>query len=102
MVHAVRTIQVESGSELDRLLDQVADGPIELERNGARYRLDRVEPPLRIRTGEADDIWADYDPERAIAGMEAAFGSWSDIDAEALKAAIYRAREEGSRPPDRP
>ncbi len=32
----------------------------------------------------------------------AALGSWKDIDADAMIANIYRAREEGNRPPIRP
>ena len=30
------------------------------------------------------------------------FGSWNDVDADAMISNIYRAREEGSRPPTRP
>jgi len=47
-----KTIEVESGSELDRLLDEADEAPVRLVRNGVRYRLDR----------EGADIWADYDP----------------------------------------
>jgi hypothetical protein len=90
---ATKTIHVEPGSEIDHLLDQAASGPIDLERRGEHYRLNRVERDVK-------DIWSGYDPARAIAGMRAAAGSWSDIDAEELKAYIYRAREEGTRPLD--
>ena len=86
------TITVEAGSEIDRLLDEAAGGPVRLVRNGERFRLVR----------EDDDIWTSYDPERAIAGRRAAAGSWSKADADRLKEYIYRAREEGTRPPDRP
>lgn len=92
MLKEPKRILVEPGSELARLLDEAADGPLLLERDGMRYRLDR----------EEEDIWAGYDPEAARAGIHAAAGSWSDIDTEELKAALYRAREEGSRPSDRP
>jgi hypothetical protein len=64
-----------------------------LEKDGKLYRLARL---------DRDDIWASYDPKTALDGIDAAAGSWSDIDAEAFKTFIYRAREEGSRPPDRP
>ncbi len=95
MIHTLKTISIEPGSEIDRLLNQAAAGPIDLERHGERYRLRRVE-------SDADEeTWAGYDPAQAIAGMRAASGSWSDIDAEELKAYIYRAREEGTRPLDR-
>ncbi|MBI4318448.1 MAG: hypothetical protein HY675_08160 [Chloroflexi bacterium] len=42
--------------------------------------------------------WTGYDPEAALAGIRAAAGSWKDLDTEALKKHIYRARREGSRP----
>ena len=90
-MHAVKTIQIEPGSEIDRLLDEAATGPINLERRGEQFRLNRVE----YGTG---DIEAGYDAQRAIAGMRAAAGSWSDIDAEEIKAYLYRAREERTRP----
>lgn len=38
-----------------------------------------------------------YDPVEAQKALEAAVGSWSDVDAEALIANIYRWREEGTR-----
>jgi len=88
----IKIIEVEPDSELARLLDEADKGEIQLLRDGMSYRLAR----------EAGDIWAGYDPEKARAGMRAAAGAWKDIDAEALKEYIYRAREEGSRPPQRP
>jgi hypothetical protein len=94
MVNVLKTIHVEPGSEVDRLLDEAAAGPISLERHGERYRLDRVSRSIE------GDVWAGYSAERAIANMRAAAGSWADIDAEDLKAYIYRARDEGTRPLD--
>jgi hypothetical protein len=92
MVNVLKTIHVEPGSEVDRLLDEAAAGPIDLERHGERYRLNRV-------AGNTEgNLWTGYNSERAITNMRAAAGSWSDIDAEELKAYLYRAREEGSRP----
>lgn len=91
MASEPRTIAVEPGGEIDRLLDEAAGRPLRLVRGNERYRLHR----------ESGDPWADYDPERAIAGMRAAAGGWGDLDADALKAAVYRWREEGSRSPDR-
>lgn len=96
MAHTPTIVHVEPGSALDRALDDVEAKHVVVERRGVRYRLDR------IGAASDEDIWANYDPEAAIAGMRAAAGSWSDIDAEAFKEFIYRAREEGSRPPDRP
>jgi len=51
---------------------------------------------------EREDIWADYDPEKVEEALAETAGSWADVDADALIADIYRAREEGSRPPIRP
>lgn len=87
-----RTIIVPPTGELARLLDEAADGPLVLERDGVRYRLDR----------ENDSLLRNDDPAKTLAGIEAAGGSWRDLDAEKLKADIYRAREEGTRPADRP
>lgn len=90
-MHTPTTIHVAPGSEIDRLLDRVSAGPIDLERRGERFRLNRIE-------SDSDaTIWIGYDPARTIAGMRAAAGSWNDIDAKELKAYSYRAREEGTR-----
>ena len=59
----------------------------------------RIEPETEAA---AEDIWAGYDPERVRAALRRFGGSWSDLDADELKAALYRARAEGSRPPQRP
>jgi excisionase family DNA binding protein len=63
-----------------------------------------VHPESRGRAAieENEDIWAGYDPEEARRLIRETAGSWSDIDADALIADIHRAREAGSRPPDRP
>jgi len=53
--------------------------------------------------GEAiEDIWAGYDPKAVDTAIRETAGSWADVDAAAVIAAIYRAREEGTRPPSRP
>ena len=95
MTTSTRTIHVAPGSELDRLIESVNAGPIVLEKDGIRYRLERVAEPA------VDDLWADYDPEALRAALRATAGSWQDVDAEKLKAYIYRARDAGTRPPDR-
>jgi hypothetical protein len=96
MVLLTKTIHVEPGGELDRLLDEAADGPIVLERDGVRYRLGRID-------AEPDEDSAFvYDPEKAIAGMHAAAGFLSDEEADRLREYIYEGRELGSRPSDRP
>jgi hypothetical protein len=92
MVSEPKTIKVEPGSDLAAILDEAAKGPIVLAKNGVRFRLQR----------EDEDIWATYDPDRVLRGMQAAAGAWTGADAEVLKSYVYRARAEGTRPPDRP
>lgn len=83
----------------------------------AKYRNGRIEPrdPLGFReeaelivTAEEvearradapEDIWVGYDPNAVDEVLRETAGSWADIDPDALVAAIYRAREEGTRPP---
>ena len=71
-----------------------------LVRDGVRYQLDPVEPGAA--PPDKRDIWADYDPEAVRAAMRSAAGSWKDVDTEKLIADIYRWRDEGTRPPNRP
>lgn len=49
-----------------------------------------------------EDIWAGYDPKKAVEAFRESAGGLKGIDAEAWVAEIYRAREEGSRPASRP
>lgn len=91
MLREPRTINVEPESELDHLLDEAREAPVILTRNGVRYRLS-IE----------DDPWANYDPEAVRKAVRAIAGRWSEVDAERMKEAIYRSREEGTRPANRP
>ena len=89
MASEPKTIEVEPGSELDRLLDEADEAPLRLVRNGVRYRLDR----------ETEDIWAGYDPELARESTLAAAGAWKGIvDGEACKAYIRERRRTKNRP----
>lgn len=94
MVANARSIDIPAESETATRLHEADDAPVVFVVGGARYRVVREESNLA-----KDDIWAGYDPEKAIEGMRAAAGSWKDIDAEALKADVRRWREEGSREP---
>lgn len=85
-------ITISTHGEIARLLDEADNGPLILEKDGVRYRLDRE--------GSAD--LPSYDAAATLEGIRAAAGSWSDLDTEALKADLYRAREEGTRSTDRP
>lgn len=84
-----KRIKVARGTELARLLDEAAGSPVLLEKDGELYRLNRA---------EEEDIRVGYDPEKVREAVAKYAGSWSDIDLEAFKSFIYRAREEGSKP----
>ncbi len=92
MCHATRTIHVSPGSEFTRLLASLDDSPVELERDGVRYRLDRVDAP------SAGPGLSDEQIARSIAGILKAAGAWDDIDAEAFKAYIRERRRTANRP----
>ncbi len=93
MTDRAKTLRVVPGSEIDRLLDQAEAAPLVLERNGTRFRLAKE---------AKEDIWAGYDPEAARRALEETAGSWADLDTDKMIEDIYRWRQEGSRPPDRP
>ncbi len=84
-------VRIDPDSELARLLDEVGEMPILLEKNGEVYRLMKEE-----------DSWAAYDSEKVKAAIRKTTGSWADIDADKFITDLYRAREEGSRPATRP
>ena len=88
-------IKVTPASELADILKEASEGPVVLENNGERYRLDRMER-------EKEDSWEGYDPEKVREAIDTYAGSWADLDTDAMIENIYRAREEGSRPADRP
>jgi hypothetical protein len=90
-------VRIDPDSELARLLDEVGEMPVLLEKNGKLYRL--TEETTEEKT---DNLWAHYDPEKARAALRRVAGSWADIDVDILIADLYRAREEGSRPSTRP
>ena len=90
-----KRIRIAADSELGRLLERATLAPLVFESNGDLYRINRVER-------EHEDIWAGYDPKKVREVIKQTAGAWADLDAEALIERVYRAREEGSRPGDRP
>ncbi|MGI8549546.1 MAG: hypothetical protein ACR2PL_01945 [Dehalococcoidia bacterium] len=86
-------VRVDPESELAQALAVARDSGsnVLVEVEGKVYRLTLEQPK---------DIWAGNNPEKAIEALDRAAGSWSDIDPDALKTMIYRAREEGTRPLD--
>jgi hypothetical protein len=88
-----KTIRVTEDTELIPLLEQAKSAPVLLERGGTLCRLG----------AESDeDIWAGYDPDKFREVLAEVAGSWADLDTDAMIADIYRWREEGSRPAERP
>lgn len=64
MSEALKTIHVDSGSELDWLLDEAAETDLLLEKEGVHYRLNRVRVPNETRTAQSEP--ARLLPERAL------------------------------------
>ncbi len=92
MVSNPKPIPVTAETDLPSLLDDAAQGPVLLERNGERFRIMR----------EDDDMAYEPDAERVRRILDETIGSWADLDIDTMIAAIYAARRAGSRPPDRP
>jgi hypothetical protein len=63
MAGKLKTVHVESESELGRFLDQVADEDVVLEMEGVRFRLNRIEAPASASTTHRRRRLA---PERAL------------------------------------
>ena len=85
-------LTIDPDSELGRALGESDGTPVVLERNGTRFRVTR----------EPDDSWANYDPEKVRAGLRKFAGMLTPEEGERIKETIYRGREEGTRPIDRP
>lgn len=91
MASEPKTIAVEPGSELDRLLDEASRRPLRFVRGDERFLLNLE--------AEEESIWAGYDPERARQGILVAAGSWAGIvDPEACKAYLRERRKTKNRP----
>ncbi len=94
-----KTIRVEPGSELDRLLDETGDVPVELERRGDRFRITRisegVETP-QIELADEHDFWAGYDPAKVLRAVGASAGALRGVDIEQLKRDLAEERAQDS------
>jgi hypothetical protein len=94
MVHARKPIRIEPGSELDRLLDEAGEAPLDLDRNGVHYRLQRVDTLLPAHIPPTRE-----DVARSIVGIQQATGGWKDIvDTDAFAAYIQERRRTANRP----
>jgi hypothetical protein len=92
MANQPLVISLDPQSDLARALGEADATPVRLEVGGVRYRVRR----------EDADPFAGYDPDLVRRSLAQYAGSWADVDAEALKASVYRGREQGTRPRDRP
>jgi hypothetical protein len=81
-----KTIPIKPDSEIAQLLKRAAEEPALLEVNGTRFRVE----------SEESDLFANNDPERALAALDRAAGSWKGIDAEALIAELRAQRDQDS------
>jgi len=94
MATARESIDVDDDTQIGPLLERAADGPVFLRRRNTVYRLEPA--------SSSEDIWSGYNPEAARRALLDVAGTWSDVDPEELKGYIYRGRDEGTRPADRP
>jgi hypothetical protein len=92
MTQEPKTIHVNADTELASVLSAADATPVRLERNGVVYRVSR----------EGEDLWAHYDPEAIAHTLHHFAGTLTPAEGERLKTAIYRAREEGTRPAEGP
>ena len=85
-------IPIDPESELGRALDETS-GPIIVQRGAQKFRVTRV---------EEDDLWANYDPDLVLQRLNEVAGKISDQEADRLLELVYRGRQEGTCPPNRP
>jgi antitoxin (DNA-binding transcriptional repressor) of toxin-antitoxin stability system len=92
----IEPIDIDDNPDLTRFADEV-----NVSRTSRVLRLNG-HPVAKIVPVD-EEVWQVRKPTADdIAAFRSAAGSWSDIDGDALKEYIYRAREEGTRPPSRP
>lgn len=79
-------------SELYRLLAEADRQPVELEKDGIRYRLVR----LSRTDSDRDAPATPYDPERMIRAIHASAGALKDGDTDALLRTLREERTQNS------
>ena len=92
------TITIDPDSELGRALDESGDEPVVLVQGATRFLVIRQSIDSRAE----DDPWANYDPEKVREGLRKVAGLITPEEGERMKELIYRGREEGTRPINRP
>ncbi|HEV2108371.1 MAG TPA: hypothetical protein VGR16_08920 [Thermomicrobiales bacterium] len=86
-VKTTKAIQVEPGSEIARLLDEMRGQAMILVKDGVRYR---------IELAEGDDIWAGYDPKRVREALRQTAGVLKGLDRDAFLAELREMRGQDS------
>ena len=83
----------------ERISDSAAEGKsIRVEAGGMTFVLtvEREDAVSRERTKSS------YDPEKVAEVLDKYVGAWAHLDVDRMIEELYRAREEGSRPANRP
>lgn len=88
MSKAARTIHLDPDSKLARVLAESDKTRVLLDANGERFRV----------IGITNDLFAEYDSDTVLTGLQTVDGSLSPAACERRKEMIYRGREEGTRP----
>lgn len=79
-------ISIDQNSETGRLLKRAAAEALILEADGERFRIVR----------EAEDPFANYDPERTREALAALVGVFQGIDTEKMKGELRAQRDQDS------
>ena len=93
MIGRPKPIKVSGDTDWPRLLDDAAEAPVLVERDGVRFRLPR----------DDEEITAGYDPDpdEVRRTLARTIGAWADLGVDRVVADLYAARRAGTRPPDR-
>ncbi len=84
-----KVIHIEPDSETGKLLQLVENEPVSLESKGVRYRIEREQ------VGK-EDIFANYDPAKALEGLRKGIGMFEGMDIEEFMREIKAQREQDS------
>lgn len=94
MAIETHTIIVTADTTIDDILAGADMSPLQIEHKGVVYVVQRAVA--------ADDIWGNYDPQAVVDMLEDLKHNPIDIKIQQWIDDVYRSREEGSRPEDRP
>ncbi len=84
-----KVIHIEPESETGKLLRLVEAGPVSLEFEGKTFRIERE------RHGKKD-IFADYDPQKALESLRSLQGLFSGMDVDEFMREMKEQREQDS------